>query len=46
MWKPAPVQRTTMLKRRVGYGEYMDGEPEESEPMEIDKRVETKQKID
>lgn len=35
MRKPEPTQRTLTLKRRVGYGEYVDAE--ESEKMEVDK---------
>ena len=44
MWKPELTQRTITLKRRVGYGEYMDAE--ESEQMEVDKHLEKQQKID
>jgi hypothetical protein len=44
MCKPETTQRTTMLKRRVGYGEYM--EVEESEEMEVDKHVERRLKLD
>jgi len=40
--KGEPTQRTVTLKRRVGYGEYMDAE--ESEKMEVDKHHETRQK--
>lgn len=40
MWKPEATQRTSTLKRRVGYGEYM--EAEESEQMEVDKSVENR----
>ena len=43
MSKAEPTtQRTVTLKRRVGYGEYMDAE--ESEKMEVDKHLETRQK--
>ena len=48
MHKPESMQRTMTLKRRVGYGEYMDAE--ETEKMEVDKHVKralvTRQKID
>lgn len=44
MFKPETIQRTMTLKRRVGYGEYV--EVEESEEMEIDKYVEKRLKID
>jgi hypothetical protein len=40
-----PTQRTITLKRRVGYGEYVDRE-ETSEHMEVDKHVERRQKLD
>ena len=40
-----PTQRTITLKRRVGYGEYMDA-VETSEHMEVDKHVERRQKLD
>jgi len=44
MSEPEPTQRTMTLKRRVGYGEYMDAE--KSEQMEVDKPVERRQKTD
>lgn len=45
MCGPEPTQRTTTLKRQVGYGEYMDAEGR-SEAMEVDKHVEKRQKLD
>ena len=44
MSEPEPTQRTMTLKRRVGYGEYVDAE--KSEQMEVDKPAERRQKID
>lgn len=44
MSEPEPAQRTMTLKRRVGYGEYMD--EEKSEQMEVDKPAKRRQKID
>jgi hypothetical protein len=43
MWKTEPTQQTRMLKRRVGYGDYMDAE--ETEPMEVDGHVDKRQNI-
>ena len=45
MCEPEPTQRATMLKRRVGYSEYMDVEGI-SEAMEVDKHIERRQRID
>lgn len=44
MSRTEPTKQTTMLKRRVGYGEYMDAQ--ETEHMEVDKHVANRQKID
>ena len=43
MSKRETSQRTMTLKRRVGYGEYMDAEESR---MEVDKQVERRLKID
>ena len=43
-----PMQRTITLKRRVGYGEYMDPEERSEQMMDVDrdKHVERRQKLD
>jgi hypothetical protein len=47
MSEPEPIQRTTTLKRRVGYGEYVDAEERsEQTAMEVDRHVDTRQKLD
>ena len=49
MCEPEPTQRTITLKRRVGYGEYMDADERSEQTvtaMEVDKHVQSRQRLD